>query len=115
MKPAVIEPSHMPKINLTANKLPKLLQAACEQSATPQTKMLMLGLGLRKLYRSMFGKNLVPHPFTDGETLKCEILRVFEDQVTEIEDRSEPIVPGKGMRVVNGFGIKVSLLRHTGL
>ena len=27
----------MPKINLTANKLPKLLQAACEQSATPQT------------------------------------------------------------------------------
>ena len=43
MNPAVIEPSHMPKINLTANKPPKFVQAACEQRATPQTKMLILG------------------------------------------------------------------------
>ena len=62
----------------------------------------------------MSGKKLEPHPFTDRETLEREVLRVFEDQVTEIEDRSEPIVPGEGMRVVSGFGIEVSLLRHTG-
>ena len=42
MKPAVMDPSHIPRMNRTANNPPKFLHAACEQSATPHTKMLML-------------------------------------------------------------------------
>ena len=42
MKPAVIEPSHMPRISRTANRPPKLLQAACAHKATPQMNILIL-------------------------------------------------------------------------
>ena len=42
MNPAVMEPSHMPRMSRTAKRPPKFLHAACEQSATPHVKMLML-------------------------------------------------------------------------
>ena len=35
-------PSHIPRMNLTANRAPKDLQAACDRRATAHTKMLML-------------------------------------------------------------------------
>lgn len=42
MKPAVMEPSHIPRIRRTAKSPPKLLHAACEHRAMAQTKMFVL-------------------------------------------------------------------------
>jgi hypothetical protein len=42
MNPGVIVPSHIPRMKRTANKPPKLLQAAWHNKAIPQTKILML-------------------------------------------------------------------------
>ena len=43
MNPGVIAPSHIPRMKRTANKPPKLLQAAWHNKAIAQMKMLMLG------------------------------------------------------------------------
>lgn len=43
--PAVIAPSHMPRIKRTANRPPNEWHAACAHSATDQTKMLTLEIG----------------------------------------------------------------------
>lgn len=42
MKPAVIDPSHMPRINLTTKSPAKFLHAAWEHNATAHTNMLKL-------------------------------------------------------------------------
>lgn len=42
MNPAVIEPSHMPKMRRTTNRPAKFLHAAWLHSATPHTKIFML-------------------------------------------------------------------------
>jgi hypothetical protein len=42
MNPAVIEPSHMPNMNRTANNPPKFLHAAWVMRAMDQMKMLIL-------------------------------------------------------------------------
>jgi hypothetical protein len=33
-----------------------------------------------------------PHPFSDREALKSDILRVLKDEVANVENRAEPIV-----------------------
>ena len=42
MKPAVMDPSHMPRIKRNTKRLAKLLQAAWQANAMPQTKILTL-------------------------------------------------------------------------
>ena len=80
MKPAVIEPSHMPRMSRTAKSPPKLWHAAWAQSATPHVKMLILrhrasaqpdATGFCEIHG-------VPHPLADGEALQGEVLRVLE-------------------------------------
>ena len=41
-------------------------------------------------YEGRDGK--IPHPFSDGESLKSKVLRVFEEEVAEVEYRPEPVV-----------------------
>ena len=36
-----------------------------------------------------------PHPFTNREALESKVLRVFESQITEVENCSKPIIPKK--------------------
>ena len=94
MNPAVIEPSHMPRMNRTAKRPPKFLQAACEQSATPHMKMLMLPVPDVKSAPRMTPAPRVPcapHPFPDGEPLESEVLGILEDEVAQVEDRPEPM------------------------
>ena len=35
----------------------------------------------------------IPHPFSNGKPLQGDILRIFEDEVADVEDRAQPIVP----------------------
>lgn len=91
MNPAVIDPSHMPRMRRTTNNPAKFLQAACVQRATPQIKMLMLGFKVND-HSSLSSENDVPHPLADWEPLQCQVLRVLEDEVTQVEDGAEPVV-----------------------
>lgn len=82
----MILPSHIPRIKRTTKRPAKFLHAACEHRAIAQTKMLMLRITLVE-FRSL-GITNTPHPFTDGETLQGQVLRVLKDEVTQIEDGS---------------------------
>ena len=50
-KPAVIEPSHMPRTKRATKRPAKFLQAACAQSATAHIEMLKLDVGKMVMYR----------------------------------------------------------------
>lgn len=94
MKPAVIEPSHMPRIKRTVKRPPKFLHAACEHKAIAHTVMLMLHDKYSQHQTNTVSIRNVPHPFSHGETLKGKVLRVLKHQVAQIEDGTKPIIPG---------------------
>jgi hypothetical protein len=79
MNPGVIAPSHIPRMKRTANKPPKLLQAAWHNKAMDQMKMLML------VWRSALEQfnrlSNEPHPFPDRPPLESQVLRVLEGEV----------------------------------
>lgn len=87
-KPAVIEPSQAPRINLTIKRPAKFLHAAWEQSATAQTKMLKL---LTSKDSSSLGKGYYgPHPFRYWKFLQEKVLRKLEREITEIKYGPQP-------------------------
>ena len=96
--PGVIAPSHIPMINLTAKRPPKLWHAAWQVRATPQMKILMLCHGVVSQWRRR--QNYVreanvrevdsPHPFSNRELLESEVLRVLECEVAQVEDSPQP-------------------------
>lgn len=75
-KPAVIDPSHMPRTNRTTKRLVKLVHAAWQQSTTPHVNMLRLSSNQQPGRR--VPEKILPHPLPDGETLKGQILRIFK-------------------------------------
>jgi hypothetical protein len=79
MKPAVMHPSHMPRIKRATKRPAKLVQAAWQANAMPQIKILMLVDKLLEFgwLRRNFKENK-PNPSTHRETLEREILRIFE-------------------------------------
>lgn len=86
--PAVIDPSHIPKIKRTMNRPAKFLQAAWQHSATAQMKMLRLP---NLISENPAGVEIIanrPQPLSDREALEGKILRKFEREIAEVEYRS---------------------------
>lgn len=88
-KPAVMEPSHIPRRSLHTKSPEKLLQAAWDIRAMAQTKILRLGIML-VVDGLVAWTRCSPHPFANGEPLEGKVLGVFKDQITDVEYRSEP-------------------------
>ena len=91
-KPAVIEPSHMPRTKRTAKRPAKFLQAACAQRAIAQIKMLKLDNKKLKCVDVVELLLRIPHPFSHWKMLETEILGKLESQVTQVENRAEPSI-----------------------
>jgi len=89
IKPAVTDPSHMPRIKRVTKRPAKLPQADVHANVMPQTKILTL---INKICLGKFGggKGYIPYPFTHRETLEGEILREFEQQITKVKDSPQP-------------------------
>jgi hypothetical protein len=89
MKPAVMEPSHMPRTKRTTKRPAKFLQAAWQHKAIAQIKMFRLEVYHVRLERLEKVCKL-PHPFSDGKLLQCQVLWKLEKEITKVEDRSQP-------------------------
>jgi hypothetical protein len=87
-KPAVTDPSHIPRMRRATKRLAKLLQAAWQHKATPHMKMFKLEAYHFRRRSSMQSLHNQPHPFSDGKPLQRQVLGELEDEISEIEDRS---------------------------
>lgn len=92
MKPAVIEPSHIPRMSRHTKSPAKFLHAACEQSAIAHIKMLQLSHRCEFLVHMLSVPQFSPHPFPHREPLKREVLGKLEEQITEVKHCPEPVV-----------------------
>ena len=81
MKPAVIEPSQIPRMKRTTKSPPNEVQAACAARATAHVKMLILSERRMSNLNARETTGSVPHPLSNREPLQREVLGVFEDQV----------------------------------
>ena len=88
IKPAVIEPSQIPRIRRTAKRPAKLLQAAWLHKAMAQMNTFKLDTRHFSKWSSVKNVWTQPHPFSDGKPLQRQILRKLEGEISEIEDRS---------------------------
>lgn len=88
-KPAVIEPSQIPRTNRTSRRPVKLVQAACKERATAH--MRIFKLEEQKIQIDNIECELtVPHPFCDRKPLKTKILWKFENQIAKVKNCSQP-------------------------
>ena len=87
-KPAVMDPSHIPRMRRTTNRPAKFLQAAWQHKATPQMKMFKLKACRFRGRNSNQSVHNQPHPFSDWKPLQRQILGELEGEISEIEDRS---------------------------
>ena len=79
-KPAVIEPSHIPRTKRTTKRPAKFLQAACEERAIANIKILKLD-NKKLIYHALIVLKLllsIPHPFSHWKMLETEILGKLE-------------------------------------
>lgn len=92
MNPAVIEPSHIPRMMRTTKSPAKFLHAAWEHRAIAQMDMFKLSSGGPFSPGHGEGADTVPHPLSDREALETEVLRKLEEEVAEVEDGPEPVL-----------------------